>query len=75
MELFDWANRPLEERFKVFQELVKRGWKIQLEQIDQIDNGYWCRLVCTSTKALGMTLAKLSGSEEDLTNGIYEGFF
>lgn len=29
MELFDWANWPLEERFKVFQELVKRGWKMK----------------------------------------------
>ncbi len=41
MELFNWGNQPLEIRFKIFQKLVKQGWKIQLEQIDQIDNGYW----------------------------------
>ena len=43
MESFKWENPPLEMRFKPFQKLVKQGWKIQLEQIDQIDNGYWWR--------------------------------
>lgn len=43
MELFEWSNPVLEGRFKIFQKLVKQGWKIQLEQIDQIDNGYWWR--------------------------------
>lgn len=41
MELFEWSNPVLEGRFKIFQKLVKQGWKIQLEQIDQIDNSYW----------------------------------
>jgi hypothetical protein len=36
-----WANRPLEVRFDVFQKLVKQGWKIELERIDQISNGEW----------------------------------
>lgn len=41
MELFNWGNWPLEEQFKIFQKLVKQGWKIELEQIDQIGNGHW----------------------------------
>lgn len=41
MELLNWVNRPLEERFKIFQKLVKQGWKIEVEQIDQIGNGHW----------------------------------
>lgn len=43
MESFMWANPPLEIRFRIFQKLVEQGWKIQLEQIDQIDNSYWWR--------------------------------
>lgn len=41
MNNFNWSNRPLEKRFNSFHELVKRGWRIELERIDQIDNGTW----------------------------------
>lgn len=41
MNNFNWSNKPLEVRFNLFQELAKRGWRIELERIDQIDNGTW----------------------------------
>lgn len=36
-----WHNPVLEKRFQYLQQLVKQGWRIELETIDQIDNGYW----------------------------------
>lgn len=41
MNNFNWSNRPLEKRFNLFHELVKHGWRIELERIDQIGNGTW----------------------------------
>lgn len=41
MNNFNWANRPLEVRFDLFHKLVKKGWKIELDSIDQISNGTW----------------------------------
>lgn len=41
MNNFNWSNSSLEKRFNLFHELVKRGWRIELERIDQIDNGTW----------------------------------
>ncbi|MDE7040162.1 MAG: hypothetical protein K2O77_04280 [Limosilactobacillus sp.] len=38
---FSWANKPLEVQFDLFHNLVKRGWRIELESIDQEDNGTW----------------------------------
>lgn len=40
MESFKWANPILEMRFKLFQKLVKQGWKIKLEQVNQIGNSW-----------------------------------
>lgn len=37
----EWCNRPLEVRFDLFQKLVKQGWRIELYQLDQIENGEW----------------------------------
>lgn len=36
-----WHNPVLEKRFQYLQQLAKQGWRIELETIDQIDNGYW----------------------------------
>lgn len=36
-----WHNPVLQERFRYLQQLAKQGWQIELETIDQIDNGYW----------------------------------
>lgn len=36
-----WHNPVLEQRFQALQQLVKQGWRIELETIDQTDNGYW----------------------------------
>lgn len=36
-----WHNPVLEQRFQILQQLVKQGWRIELEVIDQVDNGYW----------------------------------
>lgn len=36
-----WRNPVLEKRFQCLQQLAKQGWRIELETIDQIDNGYW----------------------------------
>lgn len=36
-----WRNPVLEKRFQYLQQLAKKGWRIELETIDQIDNGYW----------------------------------
>lgn len=36
-----WHNPVLEQRFQYLQQFAKRGWRIELEVIDQIDNGYW----------------------------------
>lgn len=36
-----WHNPVLEKRFQDLQQLAKQGWRIELETIDQIDNGYW----------------------------------
>lgn len=41
MNNFNWSNRSLEVKFSLFQELAKQGWRIELERIDQIDNGTW----------------------------------
>ena len=38
MNNFNWSNRPLEKRFNSFHELVKRGWRIELERIEPIPN-------------------------------------
>lgn len=36
-----WHNPVLEQRFQYLKQLTKQGWRIELEAIDQIDNGYW----------------------------------
>ena len=36
-----WHNPVLEQRFQCLQQLAKQDWQIELETIDQIDNGYW----------------------------------
>ncbi len=38
---FSWANRSLEVCFDLFHNLVKKGWRIELESIDQMGNGTW----------------------------------
>lgn len=37
----EWNNPVLEKCFQYLQKLAKQGWRIELETIDQIDNGYW----------------------------------
>lgn len=37
----EWCNRPLEVRFELFQKLANQGWRIELEQLDQVENGEW----------------------------------
>lgn len=51
-----WHNPVLEKRFQYLQKLAKQGWRIELETIDQIDNGYWhldpvTKLPCPNQKA------------------------
>lgn len=41
MNEFEWTNITLEELFNLFHNLVKKGWRIELDSIDQIDNGTW----------------------------------
>lgn len=36
-----WHNPVLQERFKYLEQLAKQGWRIELDTIDQISNGYW----------------------------------
>ena len=36
-----WNNPVLEKRFQYLQQLAKQGWRIELETIYQISNGYW----------------------------------
>lgn len=37
----NWNNQILESYFNLFQELSKQGWRIEIDKLDQIDNGYW----------------------------------
>ena len=37
----EWRNPVLEKRFQYLQQLAKQDWRIELETIDQISNGYW----------------------------------
>lgn len=38
---FRWSNEVTEKQFELFRKLIKQGWRIELEEIDQLGNGYW----------------------------------
>lgn len=38
---FRWSNKATENQFELFHKLIKQGWRIELEDIDQLGNGYW----------------------------------
>lgn len=37
----DWVDTPMGDQFQIFDKLIKQGWKIELEQIVQLENGEW----------------------------------
>lgn len=39
--MFEFSNRQLEKQFLLFQQLTKEGWKIKLDQLNQVANGFW----------------------------------
>ena len=38
---FRWSNEATKNQFELFHKLTKQGWRIELEDIDQLGNGYW----------------------------------
>ena len=40
-QLPNWTNEELKKAFIIFERYLKQGWKIELEQVDQLQTGYW----------------------------------
>lgn len=36
-----WTNKIIEAYFNLFRDLVKQGWRIEIENLYQVDNGNW----------------------------------
>lgn len=38
---YSYPDQVIVKQFDLFRQLKQKGWRIELEQIDQLENGYW----------------------------------